>query len=73
MTTTGKTEGERSMTLLKINEVAARLRVSHDMVTKLIYTGQLRAHHLSPKVLRVSEADLVAFLEAAKRNGCNTP
>ena len=31
MTTTGNAEGERSMTMLKIKEVAERLRVSHDV------------------------------------------
>ena len=73
MTTTGKTEGERSMTMLKIKEVAERLRVSHDVVIRLVHTGKLPAHHITGKVIRVSEADLVAFLKAAKRNDCNTP
>ena len=73
MTTTGNAEGERSMTMLKIKEVAERLRVSHDVVIRLVNTGKLRAHHITGKVIRVSEADLVAFLEAAKRNDCNTP
>ena len=73
MTTTGNTEGERSMTMLKIKEVAERLRVSHDVVNRLVNTGKLRTHHITGKVIRVSEADLAAFLEAAKRNDCNTP
>ena len=73
MTTTGNTEGERSMTMLKIKEVAERLRVSHDVVNRLVNTGKLPAHHITGKVIRVSEADLAAFLEAAKRNDCNTP
>ena len=34
METTGNTEGERSMNLLKINEVAQWLNVSHDMVIR---------------------------------------
>ena len=62
MTTTGNIEGERPMTMLKIKEVAERLRVSHDVVIRLVNTGKLRAHHITGKVLRVSEADLVAFL-----------
>ena len=73
MTTTGNTEGERSMTMLKIKEVAKRLNVSHDVVNRLVNTGKLRAHHITGKVIRVSEADLAAFLEDAKRNDCNTP
>ena len=62
MTTTGNSEGERSMTMLKIKEVAERLRVSHDVVNRLVNTGKLPAHHITGKVIRVSEADLVAFL-----------
>ena len=73
MTTTGNTEGERSMTMLKIKEVAERHRVRHDVVIRLVNTGKLPAHHITGKVIRVSEADLAAFLEAAKRNDCNTP
>ena len=48
--------------MLKIKEVAERLRVSHDVVIRLVNTGKLRAHHITGKVIRVSEADLVAFL-----------
>ena len=73
MTTTGNTEGERSMTMLKIKEVAERLRCSHDVVNRLVATGKLPAHRISSKVVRVSEADVIAFLEDAKRNDCNTP
>ena len=73
MTTTGNTEGERSMTMLKIKEVAERLNCSHDVVNRLVATGKLAAHQISPKVIRISEADLLAFLKAAKRNDCNTP
>ena len=73
MTTSGNTEGERSMTMLKIKEVAKWLRCSHDVVNRLVATGKLPAHRISPKVVRVSEADVIAFLEAAKGNDCNTP
>ena len=73
MTTSGNTEGERSMTMLKIKEVAKWLRCSHDVVNRLVATGKLPAHRISPKVVRVSEADVIAFLEAAKRNDCNSP
>ena len=72
MTTTGSTEGERTMTMLKIKEVAKRLRVSHDVVNRLVNTGKLRAHRISSKVVRVSEADVIAFLENAKRKDGNT-
>ena len=61
------------MNLLKINEVAQWLNVSHDMVIKLVNTGKLPAHRISSKVIRVSAADVIAFLEDAKRNDCNTP
>ena len=40
---------------------------------KLVNTGKLPAHRISSKVIRVSEADVIAFLEDAKRNDCNTP
>ena len=73
MEKTGNTEGERSMTLLKINEVAQWLNVSHDMVIKLVNTGKLPAHRISSKMVRVSKADVIAFLEDTKRNDCNTP
>lgn len=73
MATTGNTEGQRSMTMLKIKEVAERLRCSHDVVNRLVATGKLPAHRISSKVVRVSEADLLAFLEAAKGHDCNTP
>ena len=69
----GNTEGERSMNLLKINEVAQWLRCPHDVVNRLVATGKLPAHRVSSKVVRVSEADVIAFLEDAKRNDCNTP
>ena len=72
MTTTGNTEGERPMTMLKIKEVAKRLNVSHDVVNRLVNTGKLRAHRITGKVIRVSEADLAEFLEDAKRNDWNT-
>lgn len=55
------------MTLLKVKEVAERLRVSHDVVIRLVNTGKLPANHITGKVIRVSEADLDAFLEASKR------
>ena len=73
MKTTGNTEGERSMNMLKIKEVAEWLRCSHDVVNRLVATGKLPAHHITGKVIRVSEADVAAFLEDAKRNDCNTP
>ena len=68
MTATGKTEGERPRPMLKIKEVAERLRCSHDVVNRLVATGRLPAHQITPKVVRVSEADLLAFLEGAKKS-----
>ena len=47
--------------------------LSHDVVNRLVATGKLKAHHITGKVIRVSEADLAEFLEDAKRNDCNTP
>ncbi len=73
METTGNTEDERSMNLLKINEVAQWLNVSHDMVMNLVNTGKLPAHRISSKVVRFSKADVIAFLEDTKRNDCNSP
>lgn len=52
---------------LTVKEVAERLRVSHDAITRLINRGRLPASRLSGKTLRISEADLDAFMDAAKR------
>ena len=60
------------MTMLKDKEVAERLRVSHDVVIRLVNTGKLPAHHITGKVIRVSEADLDAFLEAANQQQSDT-
>ena len=73
MTTLGNTEGERARRMLKIKEVAEWLNCSHDVVNRLVATGKLAAHQISPKVIRISEADVIAFLHTTKWNDCNTP
>lgn len=70
MTAMGNAEGGR---LHKIKEVAQQLRVSHDVVKRLVNPGKLPAHHVTPKILRISQADVDAFLESTKRNDFNAP
>lgn len=54
-------EGRGRAQLLKLDEVAARLRVSRRYVDELVRTGRLRAVRISRRVIRVREFDLVAF------------
>lgn len=48
--------------LLQVEDVAARLSISTKTVRRLIAAGKLRAIRLGRRALRVSEADLQAYL-----------
>lgn len=52
--------------MLKVSEVARRLNVSQSKVYELIDAGDL-GHHRIGGAIRVSEEQLVAFLEETKR------
>ena len=54
-----------NLTMLTVAEVAARLKVEHKCVRKLIKDGKLRAIRLNGRLLRIREADYEAFLEAS--------
>lgn len=51
---------------LTIQEVAAHLRVDSVTVRRWCATGALKAVKVGPKVYRVSQADLNAFLARSK-------
>jgi excisionase family DNA binding protein len=50
---------------LKPSDVAQRLRISEDLVYRLIDRGELEAA-LIGRILRISETGLTAYLERAK-------
>lgn len=50
-------------TCLQLKDVAERLQVSPNTVTKLIRTGELRLTTLGPSTKRVRLADLLAYLD----------
>jgi excisionase family DNA binding protein len=57
--------------MLRVRQVAERLNCSISTVYNLVETGKL-GHHRCPGV-RVSEDQLAAFLETAKREGEPAP
>lgn len=50
------------MNLIKRQEAADRLGISLRTLDALIQRGQLRAYRIGPKLVRIDEADLKAFL-----------
>lgn len=48
--------------LYTVSEVASELRVSESTVRRLIQGGLLRARKVSPRLYRVTEADLRAYV-----------
>lgn len=54
------------MSLLTTKQVAERLHVSRPVVSRLCSSGQL-AHHRIGSSLRISEADLEAYLARTRR------
>ena len=57
--------------MLTVIEVAARLRVSRTCVYQLVERGQLCCHRigLGRGAIRVSEADLAAYIESCRGAG----
>lgn len=49
--------------MLTLSDVAAHLNCTVNIVRKLIRAGQLRAVRFSPRVVRVPEQSVVAFLD----------
>ena len=50
--------------LLSVGQVSARLQCARSTVRKLIADGELRASRISTRTIRVSEADLQAYVDA---------
>jgi len=58
------------MSLLFLDEVAARLRVSYWSAREWVVTGKLRSVRLAGRRrIQVDESDLEAFIEASKIGG----
>ena len=58
---------DRNMTvskLLSVGQVSARLQCARSTVRKLIGDGELRASRISSRTIRISEADLQAYVDA---------
>ena len=53
--------------ILKIDEVAARLRCSRRQVFRYIAQGRLRVIHFTPRHVGVKESEVEAFIAAAAR------
>jgi excisionase family DNA binding protein len=54
--------------LLKVSEVAARLRCSQSMIYKLVSRGVLKCVRIG-RGLRFDEGDIIAYIAAAKEGG----
>jgi excisionase family DNA binding protein len=54
--------------VLTVVQVAERLAVGESTVRSYIRTGRLRAARVGPRLYRVTEADLGAFLASAARD-----
>ena len=55
--------------LLTIEETASYLNVSKQVVYRLINNGHLKSHKIGPRLWRVSESDLVNYLQRAGFGG----
>ncbi len=51
-----------SRPFLKVKEVAGRLRVQPDTVWRLIRKGDLPAHRIGPRNLRIKASDLETYI-----------
>jgi excisionase family DNA binding protein len=49
--------------LLSVAQVSSRLQCAYSTVRKLIADGELRASRISSRTIRISEADLQAYLD----------
>jgi excisionase family DNA binding protein len=64
MTVDNSTKTPLASTLLTLDEVAESLQIARRTVAQLVRRGHLRAIEVAPRRLRVSDADLQAYLDA---------
>ncbi len=60
------------MKLMTVKEAASNLRISLSMVYRLISTGELPSYAIGG-CIRVSETDLLQFLDARKQETAKLP
>ena len=53
--------------LLTRAQAAELLTVSEDTVSRLIASGQLPAYRISPRVIRLDKADVLAYMESRRQ------
>ncbi|MBZ5596038.1 MAG: helix-turn-helix domain-containing protein [Acidobacteriia bacterium] len=49
--------------LLSVAQVSAKLQCAHSTVRRMVADGELRASRISRRTIRISEADLRAYLD----------
>jgi excisionase family DNA binding protein len=50
--------------LLSVTQVSAKLNCAQSTIRRLVAGGELRASRISSRTIRISEADLHAYLES---------
>ena len=50
--------------LLSVAQVSAKLQCARSTVRKLVADGELRASRISSRTIRISEADIQAYLDS---------
>lgn len=50
--------------LLSVAQVSTKLQCAHSTVRKLVTDGELRASRITSRTIRISEADLQAYLDS---------
>lgn len=48
---------------LSVEQVAKKMSVSTKTVYRMIHSGKLNAHKLSPRCIRISETDIEEFMK----------
>jgi excisionase family DNA binding protein len=56
--------------LLSVAQVSSKLQCARSTVRKLIADGELRASRISSRTIRISEADLQAYLDGRVKVSC---
>jgi excisionase family DNA binding protein len=59
--------------LLSLAQVSARLQCARSTVRRLIADGELRASRISSRTIRISEADLQAYLDGRANMSSSQP
>ena len=59
--------------LLSVAQVSARLQCARSTVRRLIADGELRASRISSRTIRISEADLQAYLDGRANMSSSQP